>query len=278
MLCALLTKLIELPLHPEDTVVFLGDYVDRGENARGVIETLLQWRDRHTNTVFLRGNHEQLMLDAYSDDLDSTAVPDPTLHAQLTLVWLQNGGIETLLSYAPTGFQDWCETVGYSLLRIPANPLANFKASFSRWLTAIPQPHWEFLQATQMDYVTPRYHFVHAGLLTLRKTWASEGWTIDPRLWIREPFLSSRANFGGRIVVFGHTPQRKGPLVHRNKIGLDTGAVFGGPLTAGIFAPQVQAPRFIQVPHIRPAPLSYGDSERSVSARPRASSARSSRK
>ena len=62
-----------------------------------------------------------------------------------------------------------------------------------------------------------------AGLLTPGKTWASEGWSIDPRLWIREPFLSSRADFEGRIVVFGHTPQRRGrPLIHRNKIGLDT--------------------------------------------------------
>ncbi len=256
MLCALLTKLRELPLHREDTVVFLGDYVDRGENARGVIETLLQWRDRHTNTIFLRGNHEQLMLDAYGDALEPTVAPDRSLRAQLTLVWLQNGGIETLLSYAPPGFQDWCETVNYVLLRIPAGPLAAFKASFARWLAAIPPPHWEFLQATQMEYVTPRYHFVHAGLLTPGKTWESEGWTIDPRLWIREPFLSSRADFDGRIVVFGHTPQRRGrPLIHRNKIGLDTGAVFGGPLTAGVFVPQVHAPRFIQVPYMRHAPL-----------------------
>lgn len=253
MLNALLTKIIELPLRAEDTVVFLGDYVDRGENARDVIETLLQWRERHANTVFLRGNHEQMMLDAYGDAPDAGPAPDEALRAQLTLAWLQNGGVETLLSYAPPGFQEWRETVSASLLRIPAGPLAAFKASFAGWLEAIPPLHWTFLQATRMDYVTPRYHFVHAGLLTPGTTWKSEGWTIDPRLWIREPFLSSRADFDGRIVVFGHTPQRRGrPLVHRNKIGLDTGAVFGGPLTAGVFDPQVHAPTYVQVPHTRP--------------------------
>jgi serine/threonine protein phosphatase 1 len=267
MLCALLDKLIELPLYPVDTVVFLGDYVDRGENACAVIETLLQWRDRHPNTVFLRGNHEQLMLDAYGDVPPHADNPNQVLHAQLTLMWLQNGGVETLLSYDPPGFQEWCETVNYSLLRIPPGLLADFKSSFAHWLEVIPQAHWEFLRTTQMEYVTPRYHFVHAGLLPPGRTWESEGWTIDPRLWIREPFLSNRADFGGRIVVFGHTPQRKGrPLIHRNKIGLDTGAVFGGPLTAGIFELQGHAPRFIQVPSMRPLPLSYEDSAQSPPA------------
>ena len=197
MLEALLTKLIELPLQDEDTVVFLGDYVDRGENARRVLETLLQWRERHANTIFLRGNHEQLMLDACGDAPNCANAPDHALRAQLTLTWLQNGGMETLLSYAPPGFQEWCETIGYVLLRIPAGPLADFKASFCGWLAAIPPSHWEFLRATQMDYVTPRYHFVHAGLLTPGTTWESEGWAIDPRLWIREPFVSAAPTLTG---------------------------------------------------------------------------------
>ena len=279
MLNVLLDKLLALPIQPEDTVVFLGDYVDRGENSRGVIETLLQWRVQHADTVFLRGNHEQLLLDSYGAASEAAAMPNQALRAQLTLTWLQNGGVETLLSYAPSGFQEWCESVGYVLLRIPAGPLAAFKASFAHWLEAIPPLHLEFLQATRMDYVTPDYHFVHAGLLTPGTTWASEGWTIDPRLWIREPFLSSRADFNGRIVVFGHTPQRKGrPLIHRNKIGLDTGAAFGGPLTAGIFGSPTHAPRFLQAPSLRPSPQAYGDSARSAPASSRASAARSSRK
>ena len=99
MLRTLLTKLTEIPLKRDDTVVFLGDYVDRGENCRGVIETLLQWQQRHTTTVFLRGNHEQLMLDAYGDGSTPIEASDQSLRAQLTLDWLQNGGVETLLCH-----------------------------------------------------------------------------------------------------------------------------------------------------------------------------------
>ncbi len=252
MLGALLAKITDLPLRTEDTVVFLGDYVDRGEDSFAVIETLLHWREVHPNTVFLRGNHEQLMLDAYGDVPPSTNIENQVMLAQLTLMWMQNGGVETLLSYDAPGFEDWCESVNYSIMRMPPGLLADFKSYFAAWLEAIPQTHWEFLRSTQMDYITPRYHFVHAGLLPPGKTWESEGWTIDPRLWIREPFLSNRADFDGRIVVFGHTPQRRGrPLIQRNKIGLDTGAVFGGPLTAGIFDLQGASPRFIQSPSVR---------------------------
>jgi serine/threonine protein phosphatase 1 len=72
---------------------------------------------------------------------------------------------------------------------------------------------------------------------------------LDPRLWIREPFLESDADFDGKIVVFGHTPQRTGePLVLPNKIGLDTAAAYGGPLTAAALDPDSSSPaKFWQV-------------------------------
>jgi serine/threonine protein phosphatase 1 len=278
MLDALLGQILDQPLAAEDTVVFLGDYVDRGEDSRGVIDTLLRWQDRHPNTIFLRGNHEQLMLDAYSGTSESAATSDPGLRTQLTLAWLQNGGVETLLSYEAPGFGEWCETIDYRFLRIPADPLTAFKSAFPAWLESVPPSHWQFLRETQMEYVTAHYHFVHAGLLPPGKTWESEGWTIDPRLWVREPFLSSRADFDGRLVVFGHTPQRSGrPLVQRNKIGLDTGAVFGGPLTAGLFTAPEERPRFLQTPSMRHDARSQAASARSEHASPRASSAKSSK-
>lgn len=284
MLQALLVRLKGLPLTEEDTLVFLGDYVDRGENAREVIDTLLKWRECYPKTVFLRGNHEQLLLDAADAVAACSAGIDNAHSADLTLMWLQNGGSDTLLSYAVPGFQRWYETVDPALLRIPAAPLADFKASFACWLSQIPETHWQFLRATQMEYVTERYHFVHAGLLTPGDVHEAEGWTIDPRLWIREPFLSSRTDFQGRIVVFGHTPQKLGrPLLHRNKIGLDTGAVFGGPLTAGVFDTPadglpVRPHRFIQVPNTRRAATSLAGSPYRLPVRRSASSTPSGRK
>jgi serine/threonine protein phosphatase 1 len=235
MLCAALETLHSLPLHEEDTLVFLGDYIDRGENSCAVIETLLELQEQHADIIFLRGNHEQFMINAL-DGPSPEASPAAgfVLHAEPTLIWLQNGGAETLLSY---GVQD-----------------------AMRWWESIPETHWEFIRATQMEYITEYYHFVHAGVVPPGEIWVEGAFGLDARLWIREPFLSSRADFDGRRVVFGHTPQVSGrPLVQRNKIGLDTAAVFGGPLTIAAFNPdktgrKLLAPQFFQIPHLRADP------------------------
>ena len=234
MLLELLDKIKNRPLKEEDEIVFLGDYIDRGENSRAVIETLLQLRKEHENVVYLRGNHEQLMLDARDGPPPEPAeLPGYVLHSPAMLTWLQNGGVDTLLNYNVTDFSCWWE--------------------------AIPQDHWQFVRETQIEHIVEKYHFVHAGLLPPGKSWEGDYWDrhVDPRLWIREPFLSSRHTFDGRIVVFGHTPQRSGrPLISRNKIGLDTGAVFGGNLTAAVFAPhatgfRLAGPEFLQIPYAK---------------------------
>jgi serine/threonine protein phosphatase 1 len=235
MLRALLDKLYALPLHPDDVLVFIGDYVDRGEDSSGVIETLITLKKKRPNSVFLRGNHEQLMLEAR----DSTP-PEPGTEtgkfvlSDEMLLWLTNGGDETLLSYSDEMDED----------------------DFSRWWELVPESHWEFLRQTRMEYVCGRYQFVHAGVLPNGQYWEGADRNFDPRLWIREPFLSSSADFAGRIVVFGHTPQNSGsPLLRKNKIGIDTGAVFGGPLTAIGINPEAKIRRFpspqvYQVQHI----------------------------
>jgi len=234
MLLELLKAIRSRPLREEDELVFLGDYVDRGEDSRAVLDTVIQLRKEHENCIFLRGNHEQLMLDARDGPPPEPAEqPGYVMHSPAMLTWLQNGGVDTLLNY---GVSD-----------------------FSCWWDFIPNEHWQFIRETQLEHISGQYHFVHAGLLPPGKSWEGEYWDryVDPRLWIREPFLSSRHNFDGRIVVFGHTPQRNGlPLISRNKIGLDTGAVFGGRLTAGVFPPQIPGrrppgPEFVQVAYAK---------------------------
>lgn len=55
----------------------------------------------------------------------------------------------------------------------------------------------------------------------------------DPRLWIRTLFHVSESDFGGKTIVFGHTPTTDAkPILLWNKIGIDTGAGYGGPITA----------------------------------------------
>ncbi len=227
------TLLDGLPLTDADTLVFVGDYIDRGENSRAVIDSMLKLRaERGERAIFLRGNHEQMLLDALDSEEISEVSDDErfAMFDETTLLWLQNGGGETLASYEVE------------------NPL--------EWREAIPQEHLAFYRATQLEYITEAYHFVHAGIALPNQRWDGSDQGLDARLWIREPFLSSRADYGGRRVIFGHTPQMTGkPLVLRNKIGIDTGAVFGGALTAAELFPdasnkrepirfyQVEAPR-----------------------------------
>lgn len=200
-LCALLNR---LDLSPEDTVVFIGDYIDRGPDSAGVVETILALRENVT-CVCLRGNHEQMLMEqrAYHDPNWDAGIP-PDDH----MLWFANGGASTLVSYK--------ERFGER----------------ERWYQSIPHSHWDFYLSTLFEFGQGNFRFVHAGYLPDGQTWEGEELDLDPRLWIREPFLSSPQDFGG-IVVFGHTPQTNGnPLFMANKIGIDTAVAYGGPLTA----------------------------------------------
>lgn len=173
--------LAQLPA--EGTLVFLGDYLDRGPNVKGVLDRLLALeQERHC--VFLRGNHEAMALQALAGD--DRAMRD----------WLFNGGIATLAS------------VG--------EPVA---------------PRYrDFLLRTRYYFATDAYIFVHGGL----PPGMQPEEVTDPELflWMREPFLSSTED-RGRLVIHAHTPTPDHrPDVRTNRINIDTGAIYGGPLTA----------------------------------------------
>ena len=212
MLHAALTEL-QLALKAADTVVFLGDYIDRGDDSRGVIESIMEFKAWHEKTVCLRGNDEQMLLDALAgDSLD---------------LWLQNGGMNTARSYK-------------------LSPPAFLRGE-------MPGTHLDFLKGTLLEWESVRFHFVHAGLVppSRQPEW-SELRSIylvpaEPRLWIRREFIASEEDFG-KIVVFGHTVQKSHlPLIMANKVGLDTGAVFGGRLTVGILDNDTTDLRYFQV-------------------------------
>lgn len=178
---------------PDRVVVYLGDYVDRGPDSRGVIERVLHPPIRAL-AVHLRGNHEAMMLDALDHPADEGAIA----------LWLRNGGVATLSSYGLNGEDE------------PRD-----------WIGRIPALHLAFLRGLARCHRAGGYLFVHAGV---RPGVPLEAQDEEDQLWIREPFLSSTAGHGA-VIVHGHTPERA-PAIRPNRIGLDTGAVYGGRLTA----------------------------------------------
>lgn len=183
------------------TLVFLGDYIDRGHDSRRVVDMLLGELPQGFDTHFLKGNHEEIMLDF---------LDDPTFLGQ----WLANGADATLRSYG----MDLEE-----LVRKGATPEAWRRA----FLASLPEAHRDFFENLELAVVFGDYFFVHAGV---RPGVPLEAQDPQDLVWIRAPFLRSDDDFG-KIVVHGHTPARE-PVIRANRIGIDTGAVFTDRLTA----------------------------------------------
>ena len=173
-----------------DTLVFIGDYIDRGKYSREVVDYLIRLQREYRNVICLRGNHEQMFLN-YLDGVNEG-------------LYLGNGGRATLDSY------------GILL----SDDLEERKAK-------IPEEHMNFFRLLLPYYETDHYIFVHAGV---RPELPLNRQAIDDLLWIRFEFIENENDFG-KTVVFGHTPM-KNLLINKNKIGIDTGAVYGGKLTA----------------------------------------------
>jgi serine/threonine protein phosphatase 1 len=91
----------------------------------------------------------------------------------------------------------------------------------------LPPDHRQFYEDLQLYYETADYIFVHGGL---KPGVALADQQEEDLLWIRGEFITSQEDFGRRV-IFGHTPFRQ-PLIMPNKIGIDTGAVYGNFLTA----------------------------------------------
>lgn len=192
---------LEARPHAEPRIVFLGDYVDRGPDSRAVLERLLTLEAEPVATTFLLGNHDAYLL-AYLEDPEMS---DRGLH------WFARGmgGAATLASY---GVADASETV----------PLATHDA----FASAFPAAHRAFLHRAKLMEAVGSYLFVHAGI---RPGVSLDGQEPEDLIWIREPFLSSRAQHGLKV-VHGHTIV---PFVehHPNRIAVDTGAVRTGMLS-----------------------------------------------
>ncbi len=186
----------------EDCIlVYLGDYIDRGPDSKGVIDALIRGAPFDAETHFLKGNHEDAML---------TFLEDPGF----LRMWRDYGGMETLVSYGvkvPQGRvgDDWIDGV------------------HEQFSAALPKTHLAFMHNLELCHEVGDFFFSHAGV---RPGIRIEDQQAADLLWIRDPFLGSK-RFHGKLVVHGHTPQEQ-PVIKTNRIGIDTGAYITGALTA----------------------------------------------
>ncbi|MCK4842390.1 MAG: serine/threonine protein phosphatase [Methylococcales bacterium] len=187
-------------LHPV-TVVYMGDYIDRGAQSKEVIDYLLSNPLPLFQSVFLMGNHEQILLEF----LFSPNCPR-------TVMWLGFGGLSTLASY------------GVQVLGIPhAGVIKKIRQQFKQ---KIPDSHVRFFQQMKAFYEKGGYYFAHAGV---RPKVRLSRQKREDLLWIREGFLESKL-FHGKVIVHGHSVTDE-PVIRDNRIGIDTGAYDSGLLT-----------------------------------------------
>ncbi|MDT8419829.1 MAG: metallophosphoesterase family protein [Desulfuromonadales bacterium] len=200
---------------PQDQLVMLGDYIDRGPDSRGVVDKLIRLRRNCSRVVFLRGNHEQMLLDAlYELHLMGDWHPlrsysgTPEWPPGAVMLHALNGGDATLISY------------GHSCG-------AGDEHGVEVLYRAIPQAHVDFFRRTLLFYRYGRFLFVHAGVDPEDPLGAERG--PFELLW-RRTFAPCQIDGERVTVVHGHTPCAR-PLYTQAEISLDTGAGFGRELT-----------------------------------------------
>jgi serine/threonine protein phosphatase 1 len=194
---------------PNAEIIFLGDYIDRGPDSRGVLERLIFGRDALKPWHFLLGNHDR-MLTWY---LKKIPIHDPHLFHGLHWLHPRMGGEKTLASYG---------------VNIEENRRSGEIHTEAR--DKIPKLHVDFLNSLNLFYETPELIFVHAGI---RPGIKIEDQNINDLLWIREGFIEDTRDHG-RLIVHGHVALDK-PTHFGNRIDLDGGAAYGRPLSPVVF-------------------------------------------
>ena len=189
-----------------DLIIYLGDYIDRGSNAKDVIKHMLKLQKEKVNSIFLMGNHEQIMIDFVFNKINNLSY------------WLDLGADQTFKSYnievaefIKDGFGD--DKID-KLRSVLLNKLSN--------------EHIHFLNNLRLSYSIGQYLFVHAGI-NPEKTLKNQD-KMD-FLWSRsDQFFNKNFKFK-QIIVHGHTPEKE-VISLPYRINIDTGCFFSGKLSS----------------------------------------------
>ena len=189
-------------------MVFVGDYVDRGDDAARVLERVSALSmEQPERVTCLMGNHERMMLDAVDDPGERGAR------------WLRYGGLQTLASYRIGGLT---ATSGAEVI----------EEAVTRLRAALPDGLEDWLHALPLRWQSGDVHVVHAAAAPALKMDAQPE---DVLLWGHDDFLK-RPRKDGLWVVHGHTIVDE-PQIVRRRIAVDTGAYYSGVLTAAALMP-----------------------------------------
>lgn len=183
-----------LPLEPMDRLVFLGDYVDRGPDSRGVVSFLIELRKKASQAViFLKGNHEDMLLSYLG------------LPGKYGDMFLFNGGEATLASYG----------------------ISRRNSTPHELLSTMPKSHLDFFEGLETYHLVEPFLCVHGGIHPSKPL--SEQ-VEEEMLWIRDEFIGNQHPLP-YTVLFGHTPLKEVLFHLPYKVGLDTGLVYGNKLS-----------------------------------------------
>lgn len=191
------------------TVVFLGDYTDRGPDSRAVVDQLIAGREAGRDWVFLKGNHDRM----FEWFMQVPTRFDPYMFIDLSWLNSRLGGDTTLMSYG----------LDFSTRR-------RFMDVHAEALAAVPQSHVDFLNSLQLTYETDDLFFCHAGV---RPDVPLDAQDEHDLLWIREEFHMHTLPHP-KLIVHGHTPIDT-PTHYGNRVNLDTGAGYSKPLSVAVF-------------------------------------------
>ena len=178
-----------------DQLILLGDYGDRGPDSKGVLERVIELKKR--GAIVLRGNHDQMMLDAANDEPGAKQI------------WARNGAFATLQSYDPS-------------IKDMTLPTA-----------AVFWEHIDFIKETDYYHETDSFIFVHAGVQPDTPVGQTDPAIL---MWIRDEFYKvysgEKTVVFGHTPAFVMRGTRNNDVYFGDNriIGIDGGAVYGGQL------------------------------------------------
>ena len=189
----------------QDLLLYVGDYIDRGPNSQDVINRVLQLQKEGIKSIFLKGNHEQVMIDFLFNKINNLRY------------WLGLGADQTIKSYGleiaefiKDGFED-----------------DNMDKLRNVFLSKLTKEHIYFFNNLKLSYTLDDYLFVHAGINPEKSL--SEQSEVD-FLWSRSnQFFDKNFKFE-KIIVHGHSPEKE-VINFPYRINIDTGCFFSGKLS-----------------------------------------------